>query len=55
VLPDYETRRETLDFLRIDLEKLRGERDIVCLLEMKCDCDVRLNIILNSSKRYELH
>ncbi|GHJ86988.1 hypothetical protein NliqN6_3390 [Naganishia liquefaciens] len=27
-LPDISTRRETLDFLRIDLEKLRGVSDI---------------------------
>lgn len=28
-LPDAATRRETLDFLRIDLEKLRGVSEIV--------------------------
>ena len=30
-LPDIATRRETLDFLRIDLEKLRGVSEIVSL------------------------
>lgn len=31
-LPDPQTRRETLDFLRSDLERLRQEHDLVCLL-----------------------
>lgn len=29
-LPDPQTRRETLDFLRSDLERLRQEYDLVC-------------------------